>query len=258
MSSRDGMPLTRIGRSSTDRIWVRDADLVDDLIGQLTFTEMMFFQMTGKRATKAQARLLDTVLVTLMEHGITPSVIATRLIYHSSPESLQAAVAAGLLGVGTTFIGTMEGCLAILDEMIASPDGLEASADAIVARRRAAKQAVHGFGHPHHRPDDPRSPRMLAVCREEGMVGRHVDALEVLSRAVDRAYGRHLTINATGASAALLGEIGIPRAVVRGVACVSRCAGLVGHILEESEHPTARSIWEAADAAIPFDHGDVD
>jgi citrate synthase len=245
-------PTTKIARHTTDAIYVRGASLVDDLIGKLSFTEMMYFQMLGVRPTPAQAKILDAVLVTLMEHGITPSAIATRLIYDSCPEALQAAVAAGLLGVGSTFIGTMEGCAANLEEMLAAPGDEPDVARAIAQRFRAAKRPIPGFGHPHHKPDDPRSPRLLAVAEQAGVPGRHIRALRLLAQEVDAAWGRHLTINATGAVAALLGEIGIPQPVMRGIAVVSRAAGLVGHIREEQLDPSARTIWNAAADAIPY------
>ena len=129
------VPTTSIAHSNSEKITVHEADLVNDLIGELTFTEMMLFMLTGKKeSTRAQVRIMDAVLVTLMEHGLTPSAIATRLIYHSAPDSLQSAVAAGLLGVGTTFIGTMEGCAANIEEILAAPEGLEARALAIAQR----------------------------------------------------------------------------------------------------------------------------
>ena len=246
------MPSTRIAHHTAEAIYVRGANLVDDLIGKLTFTEMMYFQMMGARPTPAQVRILDAVLVTLMEHGITPSSIVSRLIYDSCPEAVQAAVAAGLLGVGSTFIGTMEGCAANLDEILSAPEGEEARAKAIAQRVRAAKQPIPGFGHPHHKPDDPRSPRLIAVAEEAGAAGRHIRALRLLAKEVDAAWGRHLTINATGAVAALLGEIGIPREVMRGIAVVSRSAGLVGHIREEQTDPSAREIWSAVSSKIPY------
>ena len=244
-------PTTKISHHTTDAIYVRGASLVDDLIGKLTFTEMMYFQLLGARPTPAQAKILDAVLVTLMEHGLTPSAIATRLIYDSCPEAVQAAVAAGLLGVGSTFIGTMEGCAANLEEIISSENQAN-TAKTIAQRFRAAKRPIPGFGHPHHRPDDPRSPRLLAIAEEAGVPGRHIRALRLLAAEVDAAWGRHLTINATGAIAALLGEIGVPREVARGIAVVSRAAGLVGHIREEQTDPSARHIWDVVVQNVPY------
>jgi citrate synthase len=252
-------PSTKIAHHTTEAIYVRGASLVDDLIGKLTFTEMMYLQLLGARPTAAQTRILDAVLVTLMEHGLTPSVIVSRLIYDSCPEAVQAAVAAGLLGVGSTFIGTMEGCAKNLEEILSAPkdaaggvDGEAARAKAIAKRFREAKTPIPGFGHPHHKPDDPRSPRLLAIAEEAGVPGRHVRALRLLAKEVDAAWGRHLTINATGAIAALLGEIGVPREVARGIAVVSRAAGLVGHIREEQLDPSARHIWDAVSEAVPY------
>ncbi len=246
-------PTTAIARSDKDQIFIRGFNLVDELIGELSFTEMFMLELTGERPSAMQTKVLDTVLVTLMEHGLTPSAIATRLIYHSAPDALQSAVAAGLLGVGPTFIGTMEGCALLLQEILDAPEGQEARARAIGERYAATRKPLHGFGHPHHKPDDPRPPKMLAVAEKAGVPGRHIGALRLLAQEVDKAFGRHITINATGASAALLGEIGIPLKVMRGVAVVSRSAGLVGHILEESERPSAKFIWETVDHAIPYD-----
>jgi citrate synthase len=245
-------PTTKIARHTTEAIYVRGANLVDELIGNLTFTEMMYFQLLGQRPSAAQAKILDAVLVTLMEHGITPSTIVSRLIYDSCPEAVQAAVAAGLLGVGSTFVGTMEGCAANLEEILSATEGEAARAKAIAQRVRAAKQPIPGFGHPHHKPDDPRSPRLLEIAEQAGVPGRHIRALRLLSKEVDAAWGRHLTINATGAVAALLGEIGVPREVMRGIAVISRAAGLVGHIREEQLEPSARHMWDVVSESIPY------
>ena len=250
-------PTTEICTADETSITIRGRSLVRDLIGQLSFTEMMLFQMTGQMPTRTQTVLLDAVLVTLMEHGFTPSAIVTRLIYDSAPEALQSAVAAGLLGVGSTFIGTMEGCAALIDEMLEAPEGVQARAAAIATRFREQRRPLHGFGHPYHKPDDPRPPRLFEIAAQEGVPGRHIAALQTLSQEVDRVYGRHITINATGAIAAVLGEIGIPQSVMRGIAVVSRAAGLVGHILEEQQRPAARFIWDAVEHGIPYTGGDA-
>jgi citrate synthase len=250
-------PTTAICTSDADSIHVRGANLVDELIGQLSFTEMILFQITGKRPSAMQVKLLDAVLVTLMEHGLTPSAIVTRLIYDSAPEALQSAVAAGLLGVGSTFIGTMEGCSALLDQIIAAPEGMQAKAAEIAQEFRAKRKSLPGFGHPIHRPDDPRTPKLLALAESQGVPGKHIAALRALAAEIDRVYGRHITINATGAIAAVLGEIGMPQPVMRGVAVISRSAGLVGHILEERSKPSARWIWNTVEHGIAYT-GDQD
>jgi len=100
-----------------------------------------------------------------------------------------------------------------------------------------------------------RPARLFEIASQQGVAGRHIAALKALSVEVDRVYGRHITINATGAIAAVLGEIGIPQPVMRGIAVVSRAAGLVGHILEERERPAARFIWDAVEDGIPYTGG---
>ncbi len=245
-------PTTRLCTHSSDAITVRGADLVDELIGELTFTEMTYFAITGRRPTSAQTRILDAVLVTLMEHGLTPSAIATRMIYGSTPESLQAGVSAGLLAVGSVFVGTMEGSAALIERILAAPDKGAAARD-IADEYRSARRPIPGFGHHMHKPDDPRTPKLLALAESEGVRGRHIAALRTLSVAVDERFGKHITINATGAIGALLGEIGIPASIMRGIAVISRSAGLVAHIAEEQQTPSMRYMWELVEEGVRYE-----
>jgi len=243
---------TSIATSTADDVFVRGKSLTKDLIGKLTFTQMAFFQITGHAPTAGQTAVVDACLVTLMEHGLTPSAIAARLVYSSAPEAMQGAVAAGLLGVGSVFVGTVEGCAALLARIAASSD-VSKEARVIAEEHRSAKLPLPGFGHPQHKPDDPRTPRLLAVAEEHGVAARYVSALRSLAVAVDQVFGKHVTINATGAVAAVLGDCGVPAEAMRGFALLARCAGLVGHIHEEQQRPTLRAMWEASDGAVPYD-----
>jgi citrate synthase len=245
---------TAICTSTPDDILVRGRSLPGELLGKLTFTEMMGLVVLGEVPDAGRVAVIDACLVALMEHGLTPSAVATRLVLGSAPEALQGAVAAGLLAVGSTFVGTTEGCAALLARLVAAADA-PAEAAAIVAEHRAAKRPLPGFGHPVHIPDDPRSPRLLAVARERGVAGRHIDAVLLLGAALDRAAGRHVTLNATGAVAAALLDCGVPAGIMRGFALVARCAGLVGHIHEEQRQPAMRALWDAAERAVPYEPG---
>jgi citrate synthase len=250
-------PTTKLGASTPDDVYVRGKSLTRELIGKLTFTEMAFFQITGRMPSRAVTAVVDACLVTLLEHGLTPSALTTRLVYSSAPESMQGAVAAGLLGVGSVFAGTVEGCAVLLERIARAGDAAAQSSTAlaIIADHRAEKRAIPGFGHPQHKPDDPRTPCLLGVARAEQVAGAHVAALEMLSKAIDAAYGRHLTINATGAIAAVLGDCGIGHEIMRGFSLIARCAGLVGHVHEEQNEPAMRALWEAADRAVPYKGG---
>ncbi|MEO8702640.1 MAG: citryl-CoA lyase [Kofleriaceae bacterium] len=248
------MTTTKIATSSKTAITIRGKDLVDELIGTLTFTEMLYFQILGVVPTSGQAAVVDACLVALMEHGLTPSAIATRLVYGSAPEAMQGAVAAGLLGVGSRFVGTTEGCAALLERIVAVPvETRRATCAAIIAEHAAAKQPLPGFGHDLHVPDDPRTPKLFAVARSHGLAGDRIAALELLGAVLDETKRRHITINATGAVAALLGDAGVPAPILRGFAIIARCAGLVGHIHEEQRDPALLAMWQAAERAVPYE-----
>jgi citrate synthase len=152
--------------------------------------------------------------------------------------------------VGSRFVGTVEGCAALLARLVAADPRAEAVR--IVDEHRAADLPLPGFGHNLHTPDDPRTPRLFALARQHGVAGPHCAAIETLSGTLDRALGRHLTINATGAVAAVLGDVDVPPEIMRGFALVARCAGLVGHIHEEQRQPAMLTIWESAERAVPY------
>jgi citrate synthase len=252
MSSPD-TPSTSLATSTVDDVFIRDKSLCHELIGKLTFTEMAYFLILGNLPSPPQREMVDACFVTLMEHGLTPSALTTRLTYSSAPEALQAAVAGGLLGVGSVFAGTMEGCGALLTRLVSSEAGVDEEALEVAKEHRQAKKPIAGFGHPQHKPDDPRASKLLQLADEKGVSGKHVTALLALSKAVDGVYGKHITINATGAIAAVLADVGVPQQIMRGFALISRCAGLVAHAHEEQKHPSMKAIWQAAEAAVPYD-----
>ncbi len=245
-------PTTSLCTHTLTSLTYGDSNLVDDLMGKKTFTEVMLMQILGRTPRPVDLRITDVVLIVLMEHGLTPSAIAARLIYMSAPENLQGAVSAGLLAVGSSFVGTMENCSKLLDRILAAPDA-DAEAQAIAREYKSLKSPVPGFGHHLHKPVDPRAYKLLEMGKaEHELQGHRIRALETLSKAVDEAAGRAITLNATGAVAALLGEIEVPTNVMRGFAVISRAAGLVAHIVEEQNNPSGRFIWDTVEHAIPF------
>ena len=252
MAATEG-PTTRLCTYTHDAIFVRGRNLVDDLMGKVSFTQMMFLEIMGRLPNAAETAIVDAVLVTLMEHGITPSTISARLTHHAAPEAFQGAVAAGLLGVGGQFVGTIEGAAQILEAIVADADGLEAAARREVEACRRERRRMPGFGHNLHPEGDPRTPRLLAIAEAQDIPGTYIAALRTLGETVDAVYGRHITINATGAIGAVLLEIGVPCGIMRGFAVVSRAAGLVGHLAEEQADPAARTLWATAVEAVPYE-----
>jgi citrate synthase len=246
-------PRTRIATSTTHTIRVGGRDLINELIGEYSYTEMLYFLTCGTMPQSAQTRILDACLVTLMEHGLTPSAVITRLMADSVPEEPQVAISAGLLAIGSVFAGTTEQCAHLLLDLEKRLAAGQNNALRDVAQDHARRKApIPGFGHPTHKPDDPRSARLFNVAEQVGVNSRYVALLQRLSVEVDDAHGRHLTINATGAIGALLLEIGVPASAMRCYSVVSRAGGLAGHLLEERRSPSARAIWNASKAAVPY------
>jgi len=246
-------PYTELCTHTQVSIHYRGESLTEDLLGQRGFTDLLFSQILGRRASSDDLRVLDAALIAIMEHGLTPSAVATRMVYMSSPENIQSAVAAGLLAVGSQFVGTVENSARLLRSILDAPEGLEAAARAAAQRYREARQPVPGFGQHMHKPDDPRAAKLLAIGREHPQFeGHYLRAMETLSREVDSAFGKHITINATGAVGTLLGELGVPPELMRGFAVISRAAGLVAHVAEEQRIPTARHLWAVAEREVPY------
>jgi citrate synthase len=239
-----------MGSSSADRIVVRGHDLVEDLIGKVSLGDMAFLELKGRLPTRQESTVFNALAVTLVEHGMTPSAIATRLTYFGAPESLQGAVAAGLLGIGDRFGGSVEDAARTLQEALAGA-GAEADlhelARQIVAVHKESKRPIAGLGHPIHKPVDPRTPKLFALAAENGFSGRFVQLMQAISVAASQRYGRDLPVNATGAIGAIASELDIPWPVSRGLAVMARAIGLVAHIQEEIEQPLAAEIWSRVD-----------
>jgi citrate synthase len=239
---------TELGHSTPDRITVRGRDLPSEILGHLNLGDMAFLELTGNTPTPQQSVVFNAILVTLVEHGITPSALAARLTYAGAPEALQAAVAAGLCGLGTVFVGSTEGAARMLYEAI--PPGtvpsrpLDESARDIVAAYRARKEIVPGLGHPLHKPIDPRTPRLYQIAAENGLSGHYVALMQAVQAEAERASGKSLPINATGAIGSIAAEFGFPWRIIRGFGVMARAIGLVGHILEEIDDPMGVEIWQ--------------
>ncbi|MEC7761824.1 MAG: citryl-CoA lyase [Pseudomonadota bacterium] len=233
---------TSIATFDETTITWRGLDLVMDILGKHSFTEMIYFLMRGHLPDQTQTRVLDLCLITLMEHGMTPHAIVARLTRMCNPEQVQVAMAAGLACVGDQFAGTMDGCGRLIAAGLAAEDQA-AFCTETVGVHRTAKRPVPGFGHNLHKPDDPRSPRLFELAREAGVKGDAIAFLQRLSAEIDRQAGRHLTINATGAIAALMLEIDIPVPAMRSLAVLSRAGGLAAHLAEDSETRSSTSIW---------------
>ena len=231
-----------LGHSTPDQIFVRGHDLAADLIGKVSLGDFAFLELKGRLPNHHESVMFNALVVTLVEHGITPSTIAARLTYFGAPEALQAAVAAGLLGMGDRFGGSIEQAARMLQDAPAGGDRTEV-ARGIVAGYRSRKEIIPGLGHPIHKAADPRTTRLFALAEETGFHGPHVKLLELVAQKATAVYGRDLPVNATGAIAAIASEMEVPWRITRGLAVMARAIGLVAHLQEEMDEPMADEIW---------------
>ena len=223
-----------IGRLDGSSIYVRGRDLADELMGHVSFTQMIAITLTGRLPEARDERLLDAVLVSLVDHGVNSSSLVTRLTYRAAPDSLQGAVAAGVLNAGDRVLGAMENCGRMLSEgLLGNGEDSVDTARRIVATYRNEGVPVPGLGHLLHKSGDPRATRLLDMAEEVGRRGGYIQLLEAVAAELNESVGRPVPINVTGAIAAVLLELGFDWHILRGFALMSRVVGLVAHVDEE-------------------------
>lgn len=255
---KPGPAKTQICRAHSDRIEVRGHDLTSDLMGRLSFTEYFHLLMTGREPSADQRYFLDLLLVSIAEHGLTPTAIAARMTYDAAPDSLQAAVAAGILGCGTVVLGTSELCGAVLVETRKRIEqGIDAKSaiEAIAREIRARGEKMPGFGHPVHHPVDPRAERILALAAERGVAGRHIELARLFVPAVAAAWGRPLPMNVSMPIAACLLDLDFPASMIKAIPILARTAGLLAHLAEEQHWPIGFLMASHGEAAISYEDG---
>jgi citrate synthase len=202
--------------------------------------------------SEGEARMLDAVLISLADHGLTPIALAARLTYTGAPESLQGAMAAGLLGAGSVFLGVVEDTARFLDPLVGEDD-LRAAVERAVDARIEADERVPGLGHPVHKVQDPRTPRLYEIAEECGTLGPHLEAMRLVAEVHAERTGRPLPINGAGVAGAALADLGFPAELVRGIALLARSAGLLGHIAEEMERPIGMGLYREVDERAVYD-----
>jgi citrate synthase len=257
---KPGPAKSALCHAEADRIEIRGRDLAGDLMGRLNFTEFFFLLMTGKEPSAKQRFFLDLLLVAIAEHGMTPTAVAARMTYDAAPDSLQGALAAGILGCGTVILGTAELCGAVLvDAANRIDDGGDPDKVVVDIARgiHAGGDKMPGFGHPLHRPVDPRAERILALADVESISGRYVDLARRFAPAVAKVWGRALPMNVSMPIAATLLDLDFPAAMIKAIPLLARTAGLLAHIAEEQERPIGFLMASKAEEAIAYDGGEA-
>lgn len=246
---------TALGASSLTAITILGQDLAEDVMGKVGFGELAFWLATQRRPAPGEVRVFEAVLAALADHGFTPTAIVTRLTYLSAPDSIQGALAAGLLGGGSRFLGVTEDTGAFLYHVLATLDGElpadDAGWDALalqtVQAQRAAKKFIPGLGHHVHKGGDPRTQRLMQIATEENLFGPHLSLFAAIGRVHPQVLNKTLPLNGAGVCGAALADLGLPIALLRGFALLARTAGLIGQLSEELRHPVANDIFLSVD-----------
>ena len=235
------VPESAICTYDEETIVVRGADLCEDLIGKLGFVDYFHFLVTGRRPDAVASRVLDATLVAIAEHGLVPSVQASRMTLAAAPDAIQGAVAAGILGCGSVILGASEtaGRLFLRVDALAQQKSvsLEDAASELVRELHERKEAIPGYGHPQHKARDPRVARLFAVAAEAGATMHFVHIAEAIEKVLPGLTGRDLRLNVSAAIPAVLLDVGFPAEALKGVPILARCAGLIGHLTEELAQP---------------------
>jgi citrate synthase len=250
--------VSHISQAYPDRVEVRGRDLCGDLMGRLTFTEYFHLLLTGREPSAEERDFLDLLLLAIAEHGMMPTNVAARMTLAADPESLQGATAAGILGCGPVILGTSEECARLLvaaQEKVASGRSSAAVAQETADAVRAAGARMPGFGHPVHKPLDPRAERILELADARGVSGPHVELARCLRDAIASAWGRPLTMNVSMPIAAVMLDLGFPSGAVKAVPILARTAGLLAHLVEEQEQPLGFLMAGKAEEAIRYERG---
>jgi citrate synthase len=249
---------TALGTSSTHQIMLLGQDVARDLMGHISFGELAFWLVAMRRPEPGELRVFEAVLVALADHGFTPTAIVARLTDLSAPDALQGAIAAGLLGGGSRFLGVTEDCGRFLSECLMTlrdngdriprtPAGWDEVAIVAMTERKKAGRHIPGLGHPIHKNEDPRTPALIKLATDAGVRGPHLELFEAMGRVSSTVLGRALPLNGAGVCGAALADLGFPPELLRGFALLARCAGLLGQIAEERRNPIAHDMYLAID-----------
>ena len=249
-------PFTSICTSDAESITVRGLDLCEDVIGKIDFTSYFWMLVTGTLPTPKQLFFCNAVLAAIAEHGLVPSVVASRMTYAAAPEAFHGAVAAGLLGCGSVVLGSAEvagrfyaDCLDA--QQISGANAADVAKDKISALR-AEKKPIPGFGHPQHSGGDPRANLLLKLAKEHDVVGPHIEMLYTIRDILPETIGRPLPINVNGAIPAVMLDVGFPLAALKGISLLARTASIIAHLQEETERPIGFIMSGAAAEKIEF------
>ncbi len=205
---------------------------VADLMESLSFSDAIFLVLKGELPSKSESEMMRAILVSSVDHGVSPpSVLAARTVM-SAGNSLNAAVAAGVLAIGDVHGGAIEQSARIMQEWAAKDGDTTELATTLVKQLSEKKQRMPGFGHRLHTAD-PRTAKMFELAKRHNFNGRHLELALAIEKALEKSLGKKLPLNVDGAIAAVISDLGFDWRLGKAFFIFSRVAGLAAHAYEE-------------------------
>jgi len=213
------------------KIRIRGYDITE-IMDRLSFTETVFLILKGELPTKAEAEMMRAILVSSVDHGCSPpSVLGTRTVI-SGGNSLNAAIAGGVLVIGDSHGGAIENAARIFQSWAKKEGDIQALAKQLVEDLSAKKIRMPGFGHRLHNVD-PRTIKLFEIAAKCRFSGKHIELCKAVEKALAIQLGKSLPINVDGAIAAVISDMGFDWRLGKGFFIISRVPGLVAHAYEE-------------------------
>ncbi len=201
---------------------------ITDLIDQVSFTDAIWLELKGELPTEKERAMLNGILISTMDNGMGPPSVTNARNSASAGNPVQAAVAAGVLGVGEHHGGAIEECARLLQMGMSAP--------ALVEKVISSGDRIPGFGHKVYKDEDPRATQIFNKAKELGFFGEHCELVKEVEKVLEEKKGKRIVINVDGAIAAVVSDMGFDYRLGKGFFLIGRVVGLVAHIFEEMEY----------------------
>jgi len=209
---------------------------IDELIGNISFSQAVFLAINGELPSEKQAKMIDAMLVSSVDHGVTPPSCLTARTIASAGAPLNAALAGGILAISKHHGGAIEDCMKMIQGAVRRKRDTNETEGEIAAilikEHKGRNKRLSGFGHRIH-TRDPRTIKLFQIASDLGIAGEHVGMAKAIEDAMEQDSGKKLPVNVDGAIAALLCEMNFPPELANAFFMLARLPGLVAHVYEE-------------------------
>ncbi len=209
----------------------------EDLIGNLSFPEMIYLLIIGNLPSNKESKMLEAVLVSLCDHGVTPPSTQVARLMASTGSPLNSCVSGGILSFGKHHAGALEACMKLLQEGVKeytgsldSPKDVKKMAEVLIEKFIQNNHKIPGFGHRYHN-EDPRAPKLIEIAKKYGFCGIHTQLALAIQDIISDVKG--IRMNVDGANAGILSDMAFDWQVGTGIFMMGRLPGLISHIYEE-------------------------